>query len=74
MNAELNYMTRYGWNSWGNLSGVQGDWNIPPHGKETIGTMIFLPGMLFEMETVPMSSSHVNKLKVVEMKRTGDTL
>ena len=68
LNAELKYTTRCGWNNSVNLSGVLGDKKIPPHGKETIDTMIVQPGMLYEMETVPMSSSRVKKLYVIEMK------
>ena len=30
--------------------------------------MIVQPAMLYGMDTVPMNSSHVNKLKVAEMK------
>ena len=39
-----------------------------PHVKGNIHKMIVQPGMLYGMETVPMTNCHVNKLEVIEMK------
>ena len=41
---------------------------LPPHVKGKIHKMIVQPAMLHGMETVPMTSSHVKKLEVTEMK------
>ena len=41
---------------------------VPPHVKGNINKMIVQPAMLFGMETVPVTSSHVKKLEVTEMK------
>ena len=57
-----------GWNNWMKMSGVLCDNRIPPHVKGKIRKMSVQPAMLYGMETVPMTSSHVKKLKVIEMK------
>ena len=41
---------------------------VPPHVKGQIHKMIVQPAMLYGMETVPVTSSHVKKLEVTEMK------
>ena len=41
---------------------------VPPHGQGKIHKMIVQPAMLYGMETVPVTSSHVKKLEVTEMK------
>ena len=50
------------------MSGVIRDKRIPPHVKKKIHNMIVQPAMMYGMETVPMTSSHVTKLEVTEMK------
>ena len=40
------------------------DKRLPPHAKEKIHKMIVQPDMLYEVETVQMTSSHVKKLEV----------
>ena len=65
---EVNKRTQCGWNNWGNMSGILCDKRIPPHVKGTIPKMIVQPAMLYGMETVPMTSSHVKKREVTEMK------
>ena len=68
MNAEVNKMTQCGWNNWMKMSDVLCDKRVPPHVKGKIHKMIVQPAMLHGMETVPMTSSHVKKLEVAEMK------
>ncbi len=41
---------------------------IPPHANGNIHKVIIQPAMLFGMETVSTTSSHVKKLQVTEMK------
>ena len=50
------------------MSGVLCDKRVPPHVKGKINKMIVQPAMLYGMETVPVTSSHVKKLEVTEMK------
>ena len=57
-----------GWNNWRKMSGVLSDKRVPPHVKGKINKMIVQPAMLYGMETVPVTSSHVKKLEVTEMK------
>ena len=44
------------------------DMRIPPHVNGTIHKMIVQPAMLYEIETVPMVSSHMMKLDGTDMK------
>ena len=48
--------------------GVLCDKRVPPHVKGKIHKMIVQSAMLYGMETVPMTSSHVKKLEVTEIK------
>ena len=66
MNTEVNNSTPCGWNNWGKMAGVQCDKRVPPHVTGKIHNMIVQPAMLYGMETVPMTSSHANKLEVTE--------
>ncbi len=50
------------------MYGVLCDKRVPPHVKGNIHKMIVQSAMLYVMETVPMTSSHVKKLEVTEMK------
>ena len=50
------------------MSGVLCDKRVPPHVKGKIHNMIVQPAMLYGMEAVPVTSSHVKKLEVTEMK------
>ena len=50
------------------MSGVLCDKRVPPHVKGKIHKMIVQPAMLYGMETVPVTSSHVKQLEVTEMK------
>ena len=43
-------------------------WRVPPHVKGKIHKTIVQPAMLYGMGTVPVTSSHVKKLEVIEMK------
>ena len=54
--------------NWRKMSGVLCDKRVPPHVKGKIHKMIVQPAMLYGMETVPVTSSHVKKLEVTEMK------
>ena len=47
---------------------LQCDKSIPPHVKGKIHKMIVQPAMLYGMETVPVTSAHVKRLEVAEMK------
>ena len=68
MSTEINKRTQCGWNNWRNMSGVLCDKRVPPHVKGKINKMIVQPAMVYGMETVPVTSSHVKKLEVTEMK------
>ena len=50
------------------MSGVLCDKRVPPHVEGKIHKTIVQPAMLYGMETVPVTSSHVKKLEVTEMK------
>ena len=50
------------------MSEVLCDKRVPPHVKGKIQKMIVQPAMLYGMETVPVTSPHVTKLDVTEMK------
>ncbi len=50
------------------MSGVLCDTRVPPHVKGKIHNMFVQPAMLYGTETVPVTSSHVKKLEVTEMK------
>ncbi len=50
------------------MSGVLCDKRVPPHVKGKTHKSIVQPAMLYGMETVPVTSSHVMKLEVTEMK------
>ena len=63
MSTEINKRTQCGWNNWRKMSGVPS-----PHVKGKIHKMVVQPAMLYGMETVPVTSSHVKKLEVIEMK------
>ena len=65
MSTEINKRTQCGWNNWMKMSG---DKRVPPHVKGKIHKTIVQPAMLYVMETVPVTSSHVNKLEVTEME------
>ena len=68
MSTEINKRTPCGWNNWRKIAGVLCDKRVPPHVKGNIYNMIVQPAMLYGMETVPVTSSHVKKLEVTEMK------
>ena len=54
--------------NWRKMSGVLCDKRVPPHVKGKIHKIIVQPAMLYGMETVPVTSSHVKKLEVTGMK------
>ncbi len=68
MSTEVNKRTQCGWNKWRKMSGVLCDKRVSPPVKGNIHKMIVQPGMLYGTETVPVTSSHVKKLEVTEMK------
>ena len=68
MSSEVNKRTQCGWNTWRKMSGVLCDKRVPPHVKGKIDKTIVQPALLYGMETVPMTRSHLNKLKVTETK------
>ena len=70
MSTEINKRTQCGWNNWRKRAGILCDnrVQVPPRVKGNIHKMIVQPAMLYGMETVPVTSSHVNKLEVTEMK------
>ena len=53
----------------GITGGVLCDRRVPPHVKVNIHETIVQPVMPYGMETVQMTSSHVKKREVTEMKR-----
>ena len=67
MSTEINKRTQCGWNNWRKMSGVLCDKRVPPHVKGKIHKMIVQSANLYGMETVQVTSSHVNKLEVKEM-------
>ena len=66
MSTYVNKRTQCGWNNWRNISGVLCDKRVPPHVKGEIHKMIVLPAMLYGMETMPVTISHLKKLEVTE--------
>ena len=68
MTTEINKRTQCGWNNWRKMSVVLYDKRVPSHVKGKIHKTIVQPAMLYGMETVPVTSSHVKKLEVTEMK------
>ena len=68
MTTEINKRNQCGWYNWRKMSGVLCDKRVPPHVKGKIHNTIVQPAMLYGMETVPVTSSHVKKLEVTEMK------
>ena len=68
MSTEINKRTQCGWNNCRNMSGVLCDKRVPPLDKGKIHKMIVQPAMMYGMETVPFTSSHMKKLEVTEMK------
>ena len=67
MSTEINKRTQCGWNNCREMSGILCDKRVPPRVKGKINKMIVQPAMLYGMETVPGTSSHVKKLEVTEM-------
>ena len=53
---------------WRNMPGVLCDKRIPPHVKGNIHRRIVQPPVLYGMETMLMTSSHMKKLEVTEME------
>ena len=68
MSTKVNMRTQCGWNNWRKISGVLCDKRVPPRVKGNILKMIVQPAKLYGMEAVPVTSSHVKKLEVTEMK------
>ena len=68
MSTEINKRTQCGWNNWRKMSGVLCDKRVPPHVKGKIHKMIVQLAMLYRIETVPVTSSHMQKMEVAEMK------
>ena len=68
MSTEVNNKRQCGWKNWWEVTGVLCDKRVPPHVKGRIHKTIVQPAMLYGMETVPVTSSHVKKLEVTEMK------
>ena len=50
------------------MPGVLCDNRRTSHVKGTIHTMIVQPNMQYELDTVPMSSSHLKKLELTEVQ------
>ena len=73
MNAEVNKRTQCGWNNWRKMLGVLCDKRVPQHANGNIHNTIILPAMQYGVETVPMTSSHVKKLEVTDMKMCRST-
>ena len=67
MNTEINEWTQCGWCNWRKTSGVLCDKRVPPRVKGNSHKTTVQPAKLYGMETVPMTSSHVNELEVTEM-------
>ena len=68
MYTEENKRTRCGCNNWKKMPGILFDKRVPSRTKGKIHNMIVQPAILYRMETVPMTSSHVKKLEVTDMK------
>ena len=67
MNTEVNKRTLSGWNNWSKMAGVLCDNRVTPHVKGKIHKIIVQSVMLYGMETVPMTSSHVKTLEVTQL-------
>ena len=68
MSPEIKKRAQCGWNNWRKMLGVLCDKRVPPHVKGKINKMIVQPAMLYGMETVPITSSHVKEREVTVMK------
>ena len=68
LTTEINKRSQYGWNNWRKMSGILCDKRVQPHVKGKIHKTIVQPAMVYGMETVLVTSSHVKKLEVTEMK------
>ena len=68
MSTGINKRTQCGWNNRRKMSGVLCDKRLPPHVKGKVNRMMVQPAMLYGMETVPVTSSHVKKLEGTEIK------
>ena len=66
--AEVNRRIQSEWKNWKKMSEVLCDKKIPPKVKGKIYKMVMQAAVLYAMETVPVTSSQVKKLQVVEMK------
>ena len=64
INTDVNQRAQCGWNNWRNMAGVLCNKKVPPHEKGNIHKIIVQPAMLYGMETVSVTSSHVKKLEV----------
>ena len=63
MSTEVNKRTQSlcGRNNWRKMSGVMCDKRVPPYVKGKIRKLIVQPDMLYGMETVPVTNSHVKE-------------
>ena len=68
MSTDINKRTPCGWHNWRKMSDVLCDERVPPHVQGKIHKMIVQPAMLYGMDTVPVTSSHMKKPEVTEMK------
>ena len=68
MNREVNKRTQSVWNNWRQMYGFLCDKRVPPHVKGNVHKTTDQPAKLYGMETVPITTSHVKKLEVTEMK------
>ena len=62
MSTEVHKSTQCGWNNWTKMSSVLCDKRVPQHVKGKIHKIIVQPAMLYGMETMPVTISHVKKL------------
>ncbi|XP_019256336.1 PREDICTED: uncharacterized protein LOC109234728 [Nicotiana attenuata] len=65
---EVSYCIGAGWMKWRLASGVLCDKNVPPRLKGKFYRVVVRPTMLYGAECWPVKNSHVQRMKVVEMK------
>jgi len=68
IDEDINYRIRVGWQKWKNTSGVLCDRRIPLRLKGRVYRMVVRPALLYGAECWPIKKSHVQRMKVAEMR------
>ena len=65
---DINHRIRVGWQKWKNASGVLCDKRIPLRLKGRVYRMVVRPALLYGAECWPIRKSHVQRMRVTEMR------